>query len=36
LQGFGELLVGDGRYQFICEPCTKEAVAVFAKLRGKK
>jgi hypothetical protein len=27
------LLVGDGRYQFICEPCTKEAVAAFAKFR---
>jgi formylmethanofuran dehydrogenase subunit E len=30
------LLVTDGRYQFICEPCTKEAAAVFAERRGKK
>ena len=26
-------LFGDGRYQFICEPCAKEAVIAFAKFR---
>jgi len=29
-------LFGDGRYEFICEPCAKKAVAAFAKFRGER